>query len=226
MSATTSVDTPDSGISRREFLYYIFGASIVLYLGQVTGITLWYALPRIREGTFGGLIPVTPDVLPKPNDRPVDNANGRFWLVNLEAEPTNRESWTQNMSLASDEINRGTSIVGLVAIYKVCTHLGCIYSWNNATNRFECPCHGSKFRLDGRRIESPAPRNLDRFPLGAYDANGALLMQAEVDANGQIAPLVIDDATMSQVTELKIDTGAAVSAATETLLIDVVGNSP
>lgn len=226
MSATSSVEIPDSGISRREFLYYIFGASIVLYLGQITGVTLWYALPRIKEGTFGGLIPITPDALPKPNDPPVDNASGRFWLVNLDAEPTDPDAWTQNMSLASDEIRQNVSIVGLAAIYKVCTHLGCIYAWNRATHRFECPCHGSKFRLDGRRIESPAPRNLDRFPLGAYDEAGALLVQADIDANGQVAPLVIDDATMSQVAEFKIDTGAAVAGAQETLLIDVVGDSP
>jgi cytochrome b6-f complex iron-sulfur subunit len=29
------------------------------------------------------------------------------------------------------------------AINAVCTHLGCVVPWNKATNRFECPCHGS-----------------------------------------------------------------------------------
>jgi cytochrome b6-f complex iron-sulfur subunit len=226
MSATASVETPPSGISRREFLYYVFGASIVLYLGQVTGLALWFALPRIKEGTFGGLIPVTPDALPKPNDPPVDNANGRFWLTNLDATPTNTDEWTLSMGLASDEVANGTSIVGLAAIYKVCTHLGCIYSWNNATHRFECPCHGSKFRLDGRRIEDPAPRNLDRFNIFAYDAGGALLASSEIGADGQVAPLVLDETTMSQVAELKIDTGTAVSGISQTLLTDVTANSP
>ena len=58
-----------------------------------------------------------------------------------------------------------SKISGVAAIYKVCTHLGCIYKWNDASNRFECPCHGSKYRLDGRRIQSPAPVDLDRFEM-------------------------------------------------------------
>lgn len=226
MAASSSVETNEGGISRREFLYYIFGASIALYLGQAAGLTLWFALPRIKEGTFGGLIPVTPDAVPQPNDPPTDNANGRFWLVNLDAEPSDPDVWNQNMYLASDEVNSGESIVGLAAIYKVCTHLGCIYAWNDATHRFECPCHGSKYRLDGRRIEAPAPRNLDRFPLMAYDAEGNVIAESQLDANGQIAPLQLEGINVEDIFEFKVDTGAAVAGGTEVLLQDVVSNSP
>ncbi len=38
---------------------------------------------------------------------------------------------------------------GLVALYKVCVHLGCLYAWVDSTVRFECPCHGSKYQEDG-----------------------------------------------------------------------------
>ncbi len=27
----------------------------------------------------------------------------------------------------------------------VCTHLGCVVPWNNAENKFMCPCHGSQY---------------------------------------------------------------------------------
>jgi cytochrome b6-f complex iron-sulfur subunit len=30
---------------------------------------------------------------------------------------------------------------------------------------FECPCHGSKYRLSGEYYGGPAPRGLDRFPI-------------------------------------------------------------
>jgi cytochrome b6-f complex iron-sulfur subunit len=30
---------------------------------------------------------------------------------------------------------------------------------------FECPCHGSKYRLNGEYYGGPAPRGLDRFPI-------------------------------------------------------------
>ena len=46
----------------------------------------------------------------------------------------------------------------VAAIYKVCTHLGCLYNWDNSTVRYRCPCHGSQFQLDGTYIADPAPR--------------------------------------------------------------------
>ncbi len=46
-----------------------------------------------------------------------------------------------------------------------CTHLGCSYSWSDESRRFECPCHGGRFTLDGTVVDGPPPRPLDRLPL-------------------------------------------------------------
>jgi len=32
----------------------------------------------------------------------------------------------------------------------VCTHQGCLLKANEAASRFDCPCHGAAFALDGR----------------------------------------------------------------------------
>jgi cytochrome b6-f complex iron-sulfur subunit len=49
---------------------------------------------------------------------------------------------------------------GLYAMSAVCTHLGCLTAWKPELGIVACPCHGSKFRRDGSKIEGPAPRPL------------------------------------------------------------------
>jgi menaquinol-cytochrome c reductase iron-sulfur subunit len=47
----------------------------------------------------------------------------------------------------------------------VCPHLGCRFQWHDDANKFQCPCHGSQFNLDGEHLAGPAPRGLDPLPL-------------------------------------------------------------
>jgi cytochrome b6-f complex iron-sulfur subunit len=52
---------------------------------------------------------------------------------------------------------------GFYAVSAVCTHLGCITQWKPEADQIACPCHGSKFKRDGVKIEGPAPRPLPHF---------------------------------------------------------------
>lgn len=51
---------------------------------------------------------------------------------------------------------------GFLALSAVCTHAGCTVSFNGA-DRFNCPCHGSSFAVDGAVVNGPAARPLDEF---------------------------------------------------------------
>ena len=51
------------------------------------------------------------------------------------------------------------------ALSAVCTHLGCITNWKQEEDAIACPCHGSRFAKDGRKVAGPAPRSLPRFAM-------------------------------------------------------------
>ncbi len=130
--------------NRREFLTYTWGAATTLMLGAAGVASFQFLYPRFRAGEFGGAFSVDEYVvtklgkLPEVADPPFGVVDGKFWFVQTEEG-------------------------AYKAIYMVCTHLGCLYKWEPANWRFECPCHGSKFTHDGFYIEGPAPRSLDYF---------------------------------------------------------------
>jgi glycine/D-amino acid oxidase-like deaminating enzyme/nitrite reductase/ring-hydroxylating ferredoxin subunit len=43
-----------------------------------------------------------------------------------------------------------------------CTHLGCLLRFNAAETSWDCPCHGSRFDVDGQVLEGPAVDPLQR----------------------------------------------------------------
>jgi len=163
-------------LSRREFLQYIWASSLLLVMGGAGGAILWFAFPRFKAGEFGGVFTLSTEVIPSVDSAPVENSEGRFWLVNTES-------------------------YGVLALYKVCTHLGCLYKWVPLNNRFECPCHGSKYQLDGTYIEGPAPRSLDRFVIEALNGNGEVVAATQEDV--PFAPLQLPDNAQ----QIEINTG-------------------
>jgi cytochrome b6-f complex iron-sulfur subunit len=143
-----------SNPTRREMLNYMWIGSIALLSVQAAGLGIRYSLPRFKEGEFGGRFKVGRVVdLPSPGDPPLNVPKGKFWLVRTEQH--------------------------LVALYKACTHLDCMFDWNPHEGKFICPCHGSQFARDGRLLSGPAPRSLDHFNIQIVSPQGEVLAQTD-----------------------------------------------
>lgn len=175
--------TQRMSMNRREAMAYALAGSsallTVLSLGtmvspnsndelvkQLPGEGKWipggFAYPRIKVGEFGGkfILPRTPDSY-TTTESPELNSAGKFYIVKIDpaAEVTN------NGKVLTNDGFVGIEDAGVMAIYQVCTHLGCLIPFQQAENRFICPCHGSTFQRNSNYVLGPAPRNLDQFPV-------------------------------------------------------------
>jgi len=76
------------GITRREFLNYVWGAAFTLFLAQFGVGAYLFSLPRFQEGQFGadfdlGLLS---DILPQVDGAPGDYPDAKTWLLNIGSQ--------------------------------------------------------------------------------------------------------------------------------------------
>ena len=200
-SAPAATTTP---MTRREFLYYIWMASLALFTAQTGGAILWFAVPRFKEGEFGGAFTLDIGDMPAPDSGPKSYDDGRFWLVNLGDEDVSDERLPKNASGQLDYPQKK----GVKALYKICVHLGCLYKWVPTNNRFECPCHGSKYLASGIRVDGPARRNLDVFIVQALDASGNVVDETRPTTAGGLDGAAID---VTNAAKIRINTGKRIN---------------
>lgn len=132
----------------REFAGYVLMATVVLFGLQVLFLMGWSIVESsvdANERTLGAVAQFPPSDKPYRVDGSEDMLH--FWIVNIE-----------------DEIRVfAPHSTGYGSIN------WCNFDWNDATNRFEDPCHGRKYQLDGVAIDGPTGRDLDQFPFTIVD---------------------------------------------------------
>jgi Rieske Fe-S protein len=185
-------DAPQSEdeITRRRFM-----ANATLTIGGLVGLTL--AVPIVgsllppKSSAAGSWSPLSAqelDLLQKATSKPVkltfllkfvdgylpeQSVPEYCWGIRVDnnekfmaARPDIFSGPSGKADVPFDVVN-----MGFVIFSPICPHLGCYYSWNEAQNRFMCPCHGSQYTFDGTHIAGPAPRGLD--PLQLREQSGA-----------------------------------------------------
>ncbi|MDH3942749.1 MAG: Rieske 2Fe-2S domain-containing protein, partial [Anaerolineae bacterium] len=150
-------------MNRREFLNIAWLASLGFLVLEISGASVIFSYPRFKEGEFGGIVPFRFGDIPEIEAAPNNFPKVKIWLTNTPD--------------------------GLMALYKVCPHLGCLYGWSDQEYKFICPCHGSQYEHDGDWIEGPAPRSLDRFAFSIVDEQGQVLAQSD---DGRPVPMPDD----------------------------------
>ncbi len=75
---------------------------------------------------------------------------------------------------------------GIYAMSAVCTHLGCITRYVSDENAIACPCHGSRFDLEGNVTHGPAPHPLPWLEVRLDDKGNLVVDTSVVIPRGKV----------------------------------------
>ena len=145
--------------------------------GKVTRRTFlgWWMATILTSLTLAGVLPILVYLWPAPPkgqkkgpvlvslDKPINQINdGEAIKFNAPTSPNTAfimadgggDNAAGDLAFGGFVVKNGNK-VDVFAIN--CSHLGCSVALNDAAKTFDCPCHGSRFHLDGTVLRGPAP---------------------------------------------------------------------
>jgi menaquinol-cytochrome c reductase iron-sulfur subunit len=160
-----SPDAPEQP-ERRDFITKAAAVAIGAVAALVpTGAGLVTVFdPLRRRSASGGPVLVT-----TLNALPNDGKPRRFQII-----ADREDAWNKFPQVPVGAVYlRRVDETRVEALNVTCPHAGCPVEFKAATQSFLCPCHDSKFKLDGALADphSPSPRGLDT--LAVEIRNGA-----------------------------------------------------
>ena len=133
-------------LTRRGFVAFSAAAAV----GIASLCTLFFTLFRM----------LFPPLLP--------GKSGRFKIGLKDKFPAGTIKYFKH-----DQVYALSDAEGIYAISAVCTHLGCVV--NRDGGGFVCPCHGSRYGLNGKIEKGAAPRDLPWYKISLLP-NGQLMV--------------------------------------------------
>jgi cytochrome b6-f complex iron-sulfur subunit len=114
-------------------------------------------------GTIVAAIPLTMSC-EKEDDNPSEDGNKSDEIV-IDLNDSKYSSLKSSGAsvIVNDVIVANTGNDQFVALSSVCTHQGCTVGYNESSNNFPCPCHGSVFSTSGNVLNGPASTPLMKY---------------------------------------------------------------
>lgn len=129
-------DQQSATVTRRGFLVYLLAVSGALGAAGLLAPIARYAFPTVRA-EVAARVRIASTTELTPLGKVVDFGY-------------------QDIPCTLLQLEDGT----YVALSRVCTHLGCIITWQADNTRFWCPCHAGVFSPTGEVLAGPPPRPL------------------------------------------------------------------
>ncbi len=145
--------------TRRSFLDFILGLTVVAWLGSIIYPVVRYLKPLPQAGPTGPR-ELTADELTKLNQKQfvILLVGGKRVIVLQDPQ---RE---------------------ILAFSAKCTHEGCTVQYLPNESIIWCPCHNGKFGINGHVLSGPPPRPLPQYAVQRQE-DGGIMISPESQAN-------------------------------------------
>lgn len=137
-------------ISRRSFLDYLLGGSLLATFVGIAAPVLYYLLPsKSAEGGGEAVAVGDESAVPKGKGKVFPYKEKAVIVINEEK-------------------------AGLIALSAICTHLGCVVHYDEQKKQILCPCHSAVFDTKGNVVSGPAPKPLPSYKIAI--ASGKIMV--------------------------------------------------
>ena len=175
------VHGPRAGeITRRGFMRRMLGVGVGILSLEFLGGTFAFLWPNLTEGlgaeiNIGDAATINTAAPDWQNGLPYIYGPANLFIVNVPAAKARVEG---NGTVATPIPDPGADVEedlpfedrSVIGLWRKCPHLGCqIPQVCEASQWFECLCHGSKYTVLGEKRDGPAPRGMDHFPVSVVD---------------------------------------------------------
>lgn len=150
----------EADAGRRRALGMLIGAGSVAYAGAV-------AVPGYAYLTGDDATPASPTQSWKRVAQLERLPDGKPERVRILGETRDAFTVTRGQTLGSVWLERSGERVR--ALSAECPHLGCAIDLAGDSKSYGCPCHTSRFGLDGKAESGPSPRGMDELAVRIVD---------------------------------------------------------